>query len=120
MSEPMTMVAMAGFGLTALGIMLFAALKGWQGWLDLKRLELPERNGPPGEPRRNGRADRGGRFEGTDPQAREPRGLHRPLNSSPAFRGRGGAHREAVGGEGLAESGEQTLTLPLRGPLPLP
>ena len=40
MSEPMTMVAMAGFGLTALGIMLFAALKGWQGWLDLKRLEL--------------------------------------------------------------------------------
>lgn len=40
MSEPMTMMAMAGFGLTALGIMLFAALKGWQGWLDLKRLEL--------------------------------------------------------------------------------
>jgi hypothetical protein len=40
MSEPMTMVAMASFGLTALGIMLFAALKGWQGWLDLKRLEL--------------------------------------------------------------------------------
>jgi hypothetical protein len=40
MSEPMTMVAMAGFGLTGLGIMLFAALKGWQGWLDLKRLEL--------------------------------------------------------------------------------
>ncbi|HEX6375791.1 MAG TPA: hypothetical protein VFZ91_08715 [Allosphingosinicella sp.] len=40
MSEPMTMVAMASFGLVALGIMLFAALKGWQGWLDLKRLEL--------------------------------------------------------------------------------
>jgi hypothetical protein len=40
MSEPMTMVAMAGFGLTALGILLFAALKGWNGWLDLKRLEL--------------------------------------------------------------------------------
>ena len=40
MSEPMTMVAMAGFGLAALGILLFAALKGWQGWLDLKRLEL--------------------------------------------------------------------------------
>ena len=40
MSEPMTMVAMAGFGLAALGIMLFAALKGWQGWLDFKRLEL--------------------------------------------------------------------------------
>jgi len=40
MSESMTMVAVAGFGLTALGIILFAALKGWQGWLDLKRLEL--------------------------------------------------------------------------------
>lgn len=40
MSEPMTMMAMAGFGLAALGILLFAASKGWQGWLDLKRLEL--------------------------------------------------------------------------------
>ena len=40
MSEPVTMMAMAGFGLAALGILLFAALKGWQGWLDLKRLEL--------------------------------------------------------------------------------
>ncbi|HEX8574099.1 MAG TPA: hypothetical protein VF759_15250 [Allosphingosinicella sp.] len=40
MSEPMTMLAMAGFGLTALGILLFAALKGWQGWLELKRLEV--------------------------------------------------------------------------------
>ncbi|MGA9582529.1 MAG: hypothetical protein WBR13_11245 [Allosphingosinicella sp.] len=40
MSEPMTMMAMAGFGLAALSILLFAASKGWQGWLDLKRLEL--------------------------------------------------------------------------------
>lgn len=40
MSEPMTMMAMAGFGLAALAILLFAASKGWQGWLDLKRLEL--------------------------------------------------------------------------------
>ena len=40
MSESTTMMAMAGFGLAALGILLFAALKGWQGWLDLKRLEL--------------------------------------------------------------------------------
>ncbi|HYE28026.1 MAG TPA: hypothetical protein VEA61_07315 [Allosphingosinicella sp.] len=43
MTEPMTMVAMASFGLAALGIMIFAALKGWQGWLDLKRLELDGR-----------------------------------------------------------------------------
>jgi hypothetical protein len=40
MSESMTMVAMAGFGLTALAILLFAALRGWEGWLALKRLEL--------------------------------------------------------------------------------
>ena len=40
MSEPMTTLALAGFGLAALGILLFAALRGWQGWLDLKRLEL--------------------------------------------------------------------------------
>ncbi len=40
MSEPMTMMAMASFGLVALGITIFAALKGWQGWLDLKRMEL--------------------------------------------------------------------------------
>ena len=40
MSESMTMMAMAGFGLAALSILLFAASKGWQGWLDLKRLEL--------------------------------------------------------------------------------
>jgi hypothetical protein len=40
MSESMTMMAMAGFGLAALGILLLAALRGWQGWLDLKRLEL--------------------------------------------------------------------------------
>jgi hypothetical protein len=40
MSDLTTMVAMASFGLTALGIILFAALKGWQGWLDLRRLEL--------------------------------------------------------------------------------
>ncbi|MEA3010642.1 MAG: hypothetical protein QOJ91_2334 [Sphingomonadales bacterium] len=40
MSEPTTMMAMAGFGLAALAILLFAGLRGWQGWLDLKRLEL--------------------------------------------------------------------------------
>ena len=43
MNEPMTMMAMAGFGLAALGMAVFAALRGWQGWLDLKRLELAGR-----------------------------------------------------------------------------
>jgi len=40
MSEPLTLVALASFGLMALTIAAFAGLKGWQGWLDLKRLEL--------------------------------------------------------------------------------
>jgi hypothetical protein len=56
MSEPMTMVAMAGFGLAALGIMLLAALKGWQGWLDLKRLELERGTARP--PSHGGMAER--------------------------------------------------------------
>jgi len=51
MSDPLTMMALASFGLAAMGIAVFAGLKGWQGWLDLKRLELaghrqPERRGP--------------------------------------------------------------------------
>jgi hypothetical protein len=33
-----------------------------------------------------------------------------PSNSSPALRGRGGTQAEGLGGEGLAESGVQTLT----------
>ena len=40
MNDPMILVALAGSGLTGLGIATFAGLKGWQGWLDLKRLEL--------------------------------------------------------------------------------
>jgi hypothetical protein len=43
MSEPMTMMMMASFGLAALSIAVFAGLKGWQGWLDLKKLELAGR-----------------------------------------------------------------------------
>ena len=40
MNDPMTLLALSGSGLMALGIATFAALRGWQGWLDLKRLEL--------------------------------------------------------------------------------
>ena len=40
MYDPMTLLALSGSGLMALGIATFAALKGWQGWLELKRLEL--------------------------------------------------------------------------------
>ena len=40
MSEAMTMITMASFGLLGLSMALFAGLKGWQGWLEIKRLEL--------------------------------------------------------------------------------
>lgn len=40
MSEPITYLIMAGFGLLAIGITALAMLKGWHGWLALKRLEL--------------------------------------------------------------------------------
>ena len=40
MNDPSTMIALAGFGLLGITMVVAAALKGWQGWLDLKRLEL--------------------------------------------------------------------------------
>ncbi|MDT9598935.1 hypothetical protein [Sphingosinicella rhizophila] len=40
MNEPMTAIALAGFALVGLTIALVAILKGWHGWLELKRLEL--------------------------------------------------------------------------------
>lgn len=40
MSELTTNMVMAGFALAGLAIFLIAGLKGWQGWLELKRLEL--------------------------------------------------------------------------------
>ena len=40
MTEPMTVLTLASFALIGLGIAVLAGLRGWQGWLDLKRLEL--------------------------------------------------------------------------------
>ncbi len=54
MSETLTMVTLASFGLAGLSIATFAGLRGWQGWLEVKRLELagaarPERRSPAGD-----------------------------------------------------------------------
>lgn len=54
MSDPMIMVTMASFGLVGLSIATFAGLRGWQGWLEVKRLELAgtvraERRSPAGD-----------------------------------------------------------------------
>ena len=40
MTDATTIIALSSSGLAGLGIAVFAGLKGWQGWLDLKRLEL--------------------------------------------------------------------------------
>jgi hypothetical protein len=40
MNEVMMTVALSSVGLLALSIPVLAALKGWQGWLEIKRLEL--------------------------------------------------------------------------------
>lgn len=45
MNDPLTAIALASFGLMGLTIALFAMLKGWQGWLELKRLELTGAHG---------------------------------------------------------------------------
>ncbi|MBX3561424.1 MAG: hypothetical protein KF780_06380 [Sphingomonas sp.] len=40
MDEIMTTVTLASFALTGLCVTVVAGLKGWQGWLEVKRMEL--------------------------------------------------------------------------------
>ena len=40
MNEAMTLIAMASFGLAALAILALSGLKAWDGWLEVKRLEV--------------------------------------------------------------------------------
>jgi hypothetical protein len=50
MTEPATTIILASFGLIALAMATLAALKGWQGWLEVRRLELAgTRREPRGE-----------------------------------------------------------------------
>jgi hypothetical protein len=50
MSDPMTTMTVAGAALAGLGIATFAGLRGWQGWLEVRRLELAG-SAPRAEPR---------------------------------------------------------------------
>lgn len=38
--DPTALIALASMGLVGLSVATGAALKGWTGWLELKRLEL--------------------------------------------------------------------------------
>lgn len=54
MGDPLTMITVASASLAGLSIATFAGLRGWQGWLEIKRLELagtvrPERRSPAGD-----------------------------------------------------------------------
>jgi hypothetical protein len=48
--EPLTMGILAGAIFAGLSAASLAALKGWQGWLELKRLELTHDAGDRGLP----------------------------------------------------------------------
>lgn len=60
MNDATTMITLASIGLVGLGIPTFAALRGWQGWLDLRRLELA------GAVRREARSPAGDMIEMAD------------------------------------------------------
>ena len=60
MTDTLTMVTLASFGLVGLSIATFAGLRGWQGWLEVKRLELA------GSVRREGRSPAGDMIEMAD------------------------------------------------------
>lgn len=45
MSDPALLVSIASAGTLAVGLAATAALKGWQEWLDVRRLEIGARGG---------------------------------------------------------------------------
>ena len=48
MNDPASLVALSGSALLAIGLASAAGLKGWTGWLALRRLELGGRPGGAG------------------------------------------------------------------------
>jgi hypothetical protein len=55
--EPLSMGILAASIFAGLGLASFAALKGWQGWLELKRLELSQAAGDRTLPPATGRIE---------------------------------------------------------------
>lgn len=60
MGDPTTMITLASASLAGLSIATFAGLRGWQGWLEVKRLEVG------GTVRREGRSPAGDMIEMAD------------------------------------------------------
>ena len=55
--EPVTASLIAISVLLAMGLACLAGLKGWQAWLDFKRLELASHSGEQGLPPATGRIE---------------------------------------------------------------
>lgn len=50
MTDPAFLLALSLAAVSALALLAGAALKGWNGWLEIKRLELAGRGVPPAPP----------------------------------------------------------------------
>ncbi len=46
MTDPAMLMTMASAAIVGLGIVSTAMLRGWRGWLEIKRLEVESRSGP--------------------------------------------------------------------------
>ena len=57
MQDPLFYLTMATAGLAGLTIVAFASLRGWNGWLDLKRMELQQSAGDRMLPPASGRIE---------------------------------------------------------------
>ena len=55
--EPLTVAMIGASVLLAMGLASFAGLKGWQAWLDFKRLELAAQTGDHSLPPATGRIE---------------------------------------------------------------
>jgi hypothetical protein len=55
--EPLTVALLGTSFLLAMGLACMAGLKGWQAWLDFKRLELASQTGDHGLPPATGRIE---------------------------------------------------------------
>ena len=55
MTDPLSIALLGASVIAALAIAAFSLLKGWRGWLDLKRLELASRGREAGMPPASGR-----------------------------------------------------------------
>ena len=45
MTDPALLLTLASTGTLAIGVMAVAALKGWQGWLEIRRIEVDRGRG---------------------------------------------------------------------------